>query len=135
MTFIFTWLLKFVSSGVVDKITGYLTTRSNNATDEHKANTKAATDIVVAELNSAVEVRKIQQAFSSRHDWIVDWIGGAFAFHITCVVLDSVFHLAWDVKALPAPMDEWEGQIILALCVAGPTTSIAKHVVSKVWPK
>lgn len=130
---VFDFGMKFISSGLVEKITGFLAKASDNAAANRQAEVKAATDIVVAHLNEQVEARKAQKELSARHDKIVSWIAGAFAFHITMIVLDSVFHLGWKVDSLPAPMDDWEGRIVLALCCAAPTSALVKSVVSKVW--
>lgn len=131
--FIFGWILKFLSSSAITSVTSYLTTRANTAVQTHQADTAAAVEIVKAEVQAELFTRQAQAAMSSRHDWIVSWLGGCFVFHIFMIVLDSVFHLGWQVSALPAPMDQWEGQIVLALCCVGPAKSVAQYVANKVW--
>lgn len=41
-------------------------------------------------------------------------IGLATAAHYAAVVADSIFIFSWNVAKLPAPMDQWEGAIILS---------------------
>lgn len=131
--FILTWILKLCSSSVIGKVTDYLTARSNDAVTIHGQDATAATQIVVAQMNAEVEARKVQKELAGQHGWIVGALGGLFVFHIGMIILDSVFHLNWNVAALPAPMDQWEGQIVLALCCVGPTTSLVNRVVARVW--
>lgn len=131
--FIFGWILKLFSSSIIGKVTDYLTTRANDAVQTHGQDTTAATQIVVAQMQAEIEARKAQAVIAGQHGWIVGALGGVFVFHIAMTVLDSVFHLNWKVSALPAPMDQWEGQIVLALACVGPTTSLVSRVVARVW--
>lgn len=135
MSFIFSWVLQLFSSGVIKDVTSYLSKRSDNAAETHKTDAQSATQIVVAQMTAEVEARKAQAALSSRHDWIVGSLGAAFVFHIWMIVLDSVFHLNWNISSLPEPMNQWEGQIVLALCCVGPTQTLVHKVVDRVWPK
>lgn len=127
------FIINLLSSPFIGAVTNVLNKRVDAAVETHKMDTAAATQMVVAQMQAEIEARKAQSAMSSRHDWIVSWLGGAFVFHVFMIVLDSVFHLNWNVSALPKPMDEWEGQIILALCCVGPTTNIVNRVVGRVW--
>lgn len=129
----FSFILKFFSSATIGKITDYLTARANDAVQTHGQDTTAATQIVVAQMQAEIAARQVQAQVASKHDKLVSWIGGALAFHITMIVLDSVFHLNWKVDALPAPMDSWEGLIVLTICGAAPVTNIANRVIEKVW--
>ncbi|MBR9765710.1 MAG: hypothetical protein GYB53_19855 [Rhodobacteraceae bacterium] len=57
--------------------------------------------------------------------WLLAAFGGVVLFHFGAVAIYSVFWCAdcawpqpWTIAALPAPMDEWEGWIVLA-CIGG----------------
>lgn len=133
MNFIFGWALKFVTGGALSSVMDWLKTQANNAALEHKADTEAAAAILTAHVQAEIEARKAQVAVSSRHDKLVTFIGSAFAFHVWMIVLDSAFHLNWNVAALPAPMDGWEGQILLSFFIVAPTATVAKTLISKIW--
>lgn len=129
----FAWLLKIFTSQTIGKITDYLTARSSDLATTHGHDTKAATDIVVAQMQAEIEARKAQVAFTSRHDTLVTWIASAFILHVWMIVLDRCFHLGWNVPALPKPLDEWEGTIILSFFIVTPAATLAKAVIAKVW--
>lgn len=133
MTFIFGWLLKIASSGVIDKITGYLTARSADATTQHSDDAKAATQIVVAQMQAEVDTRKVQAEQAGKHGWLVTFLALPFGLHVWAIVLDSIFHLGWKVAALPSPMDNWEGQIILSFFIVVPAAAAATHIVKSIW--
>lgn len=54
--------------------------------------------------------------------WATRWIVPGFAFPLiawwTCVIADSIYQFpSWNVAALPAPLDEWAGAIIMSFFV------------------
>lgn len=71
---------------------------------------------------------KVQLAALDREWWVTRWIRPLLiypvAFHWTAVIADSIFFFEWDVAALPAPMDKWEGQMILSFFVVSQTTDL-----------
>lgn len=129
----FSWILKFFSAGVVKDVTSWLTARSNDAATMNGQNTTAATSIIVAQMQAEVAARQAQASVASQHGWVVGFIIWTFAFHVFTVMLDSVFHFGWKVFALPAPMDTWEGLVILAVCGAAPITNVANRLIDRVW--
>lgn len=74
---------------------------------------------------------KLQMAEINKEWWVTRWIMPAFAypvaFHFGAVILDSVFLFDWNVAALPGPLADWEGQIILSFFIVG----TAERVVTK----
>lgn len=71
---------------------------------------------------------KLQMAAINNEWWVTRWIMPAFAYpvavHWIAVILDSIFFFEWNVAALPKPLDEWEGQIILSFFIIGTTQSM-----------
>lgn len=130
---IFGWLLKFASSKLVGQVTDYLTKRSNDQAVMHGQDTKAATEIVVAQMQAEIEFRREQGKFTSRHDKLVAWIASPFILHVWMLVLDRCFHLSWEIGTLPDPLNEWEGRILLSFFIVPPVATIAKAVAAKVW--
>lgn len=48
--------------------------------------------------------------------WAIGIVAVALCGHVACVVIASALpSLGWTVHALPAPMNEWQGTIILSL--------------------
>lgn len=133
MNLLFGWALKLITGGALSSVMDWLKTQSNNTALEHKADAEAASSILVAQVQAEIETRKAQAMIASRHDGLVTFIGSAFAFHVWMIVLDSAFHLNWNVAALPAPMDGWEGQILLSFFIVAPTATVAKTLISKIW--
>lgn len=78
-------------------------------------------DVVLADLE--INRMKLQLAAVNNQWWVTRWIMPAFAypvaFHFGAVIADSVFLFDWNVAALPKPLDEWEGQIILSFFIVG----------------
>lgn len=133
MTFIFGWLLKLVSGGAIKNVMGYLQQRSSDAEEEHKTDAQSATQIVIAQMQAELELRKGQQALAQPHDKLVSWLGAGFVFHVWMMILDSVFHLNWKIASLPGPFGQYEVQFLAFLIGAGTVLSLGKTVASRVW--
>lgn len=88
-------------------------------------------------IQSDIEINrmKLQMASINNEWWVTRWIMPAFAypiaFHFGAVIADSVFLFKWDVAALPGPMAEWEGQIILSFFIVGTAERIVNKWVNK----
>lgn len=130
---IFGWALKLFSSGVIKDVMGYLQKRADAAVETHKTDAQAATQIVVAQMQAELEVRKEQDKLAQPHDKLVSWIGAAFVLHIWMITLDTCFHLGWGISALPGAFGQYEIQFLCFLIGAGTLLSIGKAVVSRVW--
>lgn len=76
-------------------------------------------------IQSDIEINrlKMQMAAVNNQWWVTRWIMPGFAYpvmlHWGAVIADSVFMFPWNVAALPHPLDEWEGQIILSFFIIG----------------
>ncbi len=84
-------------------------------------------------IQSDIEINrlKLQMAAVNNQWWVTRWIMPAFAWpvavHWGAVILDSVFLFPWNVAALPHPLDEWEGQIILSFFIIGTTEKLVSQ--------
>lgn len=85
-------------------------------------------------IQADLELNRMKMQMAAIHNewWVTRWIMPAFAypiaFHFGAVVVDSVFMFPnWTIAALPGPMAEWEGQIILSFFIIG----TAERMVSK----
>lgn len=95
----------------------------------HGQATKAATEIVVAQMQAEVEANKTKSEFSSRHGTLVAWIAAAVILHVWMYVLDKCFSLSWAIPAL----EEWEQNIVLSFFIITPVAAIARGVATKVF--
>lgn len=83
-------------------------------------------DVVLADLE--LNRIKVQMAQVNQQWWASRWIVPGFAYitmaHYGAVVLDSIFLFDWNVAALPGPIADWEGQIILSFFIIGTTGNL-----------
>lgn len=105
------WFLRWLTGGVLD--------RAMQSVDKY---VDAQTD------RESIKAEIIKEHMRTRADWMRAggfWTLLAFAapvvFHFSAVVLYSVFWCAgcafpqpWSIAALPGPMAQWEGWIVLA---------------------
>ena len=81
--------------------------RENATTDA----TRAAADVQIKALET-----KLASHDNPALQWAVGIVAVAMAVHIALVVLVSCLPwLGWTIHALPAPMNEWQGSIILSM--------------------
>lgn len=100
-------VLGWLSSSKITKLAQAFEARQNAETEK---------DRIAAE----VEIARIQstQNRGSLIDLLAFLAGLPLVLHLGCVALVSAFPGTfpdWTVHALPGPMDEWQGEIILAL--------------------
>jgi len=67
-----------------------------------------------------VQIKALETKLASRDNPALQWACGiiavSMALHIALVVLVSaVPALGWTIHALPAPMNEWQGSIVLSM--------------------
>jgi len=90
-------------------------TRLANAYTARETATTDATRAV-----ADVQIKALETKLASRDNpalqWAVGIVAVAMSVHIALVVLVScVPWLGWTIHALPAPMNEWQGSIILSM--------------------
>jgi len=112
--------------GIVGKLFDYLGKRSDNAVLTNGQNVTGDATVAQAQLTAYVEERKvIAQERAAQHlsPWTAWMIPAAFGFcmlHFGAIVLDSTFRFNWQVAKLPAPYDQMEWSIVMAVIgVAG----------------
>jgi hypothetical protein len=114
----FVFLLKLItgSGGIVSNL---------SKAYEKKLEAQSKHDVLLADLdiaNMEAELEARRQAKAIRLETAGFWemrlavgiVAVATACHYAAVILDSIYQFSWDVAALPAPMDQWEGTIILS---------------------
>jgi len=99
------WLSLFKS--VASKLAAAYVAREQATTDADRA----AADVQIKALET-----KLASKDNPGLQWAVAIVAMAMAVHIALVVLVSaVPWLGWTVYALPAPMNEWQGSIVLSM--------------------
>lgn len=102
-----TWLIRLFGGGLIDRLAEAFTARQNAATEQER-------------IAAGVEIERIRmvQGRGKLFDLLVFLAGLPLVLHLACVAVDSAFpglFPGWVVHKLPAPMDEWQGTIILSL--------------------
>jgi hypothetical protein len=62
--------------------------------------------------------------------WVTSWIRPLIVYpcviHFGAIVLDSTFHLGWNIAKLPPPYEGYEQAIILSFFIARPFEKVAR---------
>lgn len=107
--------------GIVGKLFDYLGKRSDNAVLTNGQNVTGDATIAQAQLTAYVEERKvIAQERAAQHlspwtAWMIPAAFGLCMLHFGAIVLDSTFRFNWQVAKLPAPYDQMEWSIVMAV--------------------
>ena len=100
-------IARFLGSGLFDRLADAMAARQNAQTEQERI----AAEIEIARIRSV-------QGRGRLFDLLVFLAGLPLVLHLGCVALVSAvpgWFPGWTVHALPAPMDDWQGQIILSL--------------------
>lgn len=93
--------------GVAGKLAAAYTAREN---------AKTSADRIAADVQIKAMETKLASRDSPALQWAVGIVAVAMAVHIALVVLVSCAPwLGWTIHALPSPMNEWQGSIILSM--------------------
>lgn len=109
------FLLKVLSSGILDK----LLTHYNNK-DTHAA------EVAKTHIKAEIENRKVQKdLIVAEHGWWVTRWQRPFLFypcalHIITIIFDTVFSLGWGIPSLPSPYNELQFAIVLSYFLTRP---------------
>ncbi len=112
-------IFKWLTSGPLDRILDSI----DNKVDEQTKREEIKADVIKAAAVSHMQTRS--GWLKAGGFWLLAAFGAVVLFHFGAVVIYSTFWCAdcaypklWTIAALPTPMDEWEGWIILA-CIGG----------------
>lgn len=107
-------ILNLLTGGVLDRVLGFFerreTERLGSLSEERKQMYADAAD----RRATAKEVRVATAGFWEMR-LLTAWVLCMFVLHLTAIWLDTMFGLGWRVAKMPAPIDEYEWQIILSL--------------------
>jgi hypothetical protein len=128
MSWILTAILKWLGSGVLDRVLTHLEARADSETAHERVAAEVAVEHIRAELENRRTARDVLIA-EQRH-WLTALPRPLFAIPLgiwwTAVIADSLFHFEWNVAALPPPLDEWAAAIVAALFLVDGGERIAR---------
>ena len=127
------FVLKFASSGLLDKTLELLKAEADNATQRDQIDASVAIEHIKAELGRRQAQRDVLLAEQGR--LVTSLMRPAFAYplavYYAAVILDSLAHFRWNVAALPSPIGDWSGWIISAIFLSESGERIARTVAGK----
>jgi hypothetical protein len=125
--------LKLVSGGLLDKVLGALKAEADSAVERDKVTAAVAIEQIRAEIGRRQAQRDVLVAEQGRA--LTALMRPAFAYplavYYAAVIADSLFHFAWNVAALPAPIGDWSGWIISAIFLSESGERITRTIVAK----
>lgn len=104
---------------LVSSVMNYFTAKSNNAVLTNGQNVGADVAVAQAQINAQIEVQKLaateraQLAQSNWTVWMLPELFAVFSAHVIAIVIDSMFHLNWQIARLPPPFDDLEYKVLL----------------------
>lgn len=117
------WLLSLFTGGALRRIFATIDNATSNETEREKARLAALEAFVASQ----------QQTWNGRGFWLAAVFVAPLALWWGAVCLYSVFWCArcaypqpWVIAALPAPLDQWAGWIMMSIFVSGGAISTAK---------
>ncbi|MCV0428854.1 MAG: hypothetical protein K5905_25650 [Roseibium sp.] len=120
MTFLLSLVLKFASSGLVDKALRYMERKAALGNEQERIKSQTTIEVV----RSAVqETRIMADLQKSKFQHLAYWIFAALfilplGFWWAAVILDSVFLFGWKVATVPV-LEQWGGEMIRWLFYTG----------------
>jgi hypothetical protein len=120
MSFLLAWVLKFASSGLVDKALRYMEQKAALGSERERIKSQITVEAVKAAVS---ETRIMANLQKSKFEYLLYWVfAGLFVlplgFWWAAVILDSVFLFGWKVATVPV-LEEWGGQMIRWLFYTG----------------
>jgi len=127
------FVLKFASSGLLDKTLAALKAEADNTTQRQQIDATVAIEHIKAELGRRQAQRDVLLAEQGR--LVTSLMRPAFAYplaiYYAAVILDSLAQFRWNVAALPSPIGDWSGWIISAIFLSESGERIARTVAGK----
>jgi len=126
-------LLKFASSGILEKTVGAMQARAESETERQRIDATVAVEHIKAELGRRQAQRDVLMAEQGR--LVTSLMRPAFAYplaaYYAAVIADSLFHFRWNVAALPAPIGDWSGWIISAIFLSESGERITRTIANR----
>ena len=133
------WLAKAVLGlpGLASGVLGYLNKRADSGVAINGANVAGDVAVNQAALQAYVEERKVIAAARAADRgslwtaWMIPTAFGLAMLHFGAIVLDSVLHLGLAVAKLPAPYDQMQWQIVMAVIGVSGAAGMVRKIFAK----
>ena len=133
MTAIIALILRFASSGILERVIGAMQARAESAVERERIDATVAIAHINAELARRQAQRDVLIAEQGRA--VTSLMRPAFAYPLAiyygAVIADSLVHFTWNVAALPSPLGDWSGWIISAIFLSESGERITRTIVGK----
>lgn len=138
------YIVKQAFSFLTGGVGKFFETKRDIRIAELKAEDKKLSTIEVLELaRLEADKKEAEQAkqirIATKDFWemrlAVGIVGISTSLHYGFTVIDHIYNFGWDIKPLPAPMDEWQQTIILSYFGYSATKTIAKTVATILMKK
>lgn len=125
-------LLAFLAGPLLKALVGLMERRLSAKEREGELAAELAVEEIRAEMQARAEARKVLIA-EQGHLLSAGRIGRLlFVLPLgvwwAAVIADSIFRFSWNVAALPAPLDEWAGGIVLSLFLVDGAQGVARSL-------
>ncbi|QGZ36813.1 hypothetical protein [Stappia indica] len=125
-------LLAFLAGPLLSALVGLMERRLSAKERQGELAAELAAQEIRAEIAARAEARKV--LIAEQGTLLSAGRIGRLVFVLplgvwwTAVIADSIFGFAWNVSALPAPLDEWAGGIVLSLFLVDGAKGIARNL-------
>ncbi|WP_186389969.1 MULTISPECIES: hypothetical protein [unclassified Stappia] len=125
-------LLALLAGPLLKALVGLMERRLSAKEREGELAAELAVEEIRAEMQARAEARKVLIA-EQGHLLSAGRIGRLlFVLPLgvwwAAVIADSIFRFSWNVAALPAPLDEWAGGIVLSLFLVDGAQGVARSL-------
>lgn len=125
-------LLALLAGPLLSALVGLMERRLSAKEREGELAAELAVEEIRAEMQARAEARKVLIA-EQGHLLSAGRIGRLlFVLPLgvwwAAVIADSIFRFSWNVAALPAPLDEWAGGIVLSLFLVDGAQGVARSL-------
>ena len=114
MSWLLSVLLRFASSGLVDRTLSYLERRHAEETGREKLRTQVEIETIRAAVSETRILAELQR--SKMDHWVYWFFVALFLAPLglwwAAVIADSIGGFTWNVAALPHPLDEWAADMV-----------------------
>lgn len=110
------WFFTWLTGDLAGALTRAYETKKNSESERDKVRAEVAIKDIDAQIEArrqATEIRLATVGFWEMR-LITFLIAGCFTLHLVLVTLDTCFKFGWAIPKFPAPMDAWEGTILLS---------------------
>lgn len=119
-------LLAVFGNAILAPILSHLDAKAAAQRDTDVARIGADRDRDLALVSAEMAANVQRAAMATEFKALVYLIALPFVLHAGAVMVDATFTLGWPIARTPAPLDGYEGAILMSFFVLSPAASLAK---------